>query len=87
MKEKDLLLINPRNYGHTPFSIIKTYEWLKAVNGVWLYAGPPSPKEPHAELTSGLHSNGYFDVPRLLKYPNVAEILGNQREVSQCSWH
>jgi len=33
------------------------------------------PKNPHAELTSGKCSNGFFDCMRVLKYPNLNEIL------------
>lgn len=42
----------------------------------WVHDGDP--KKPHAELTSGLCSNGYFDCSRVLCHPNVADILANR---------
>lgn len=45
-------------------------------DAVWLHDGDP--KKPHAELTSGLCSNGYFDCPRVLKHPNYGEALAKQ---------
>ena len=50
--------------------------WFALADAYWGYEGEPLSTKPHAELTSGLCSNGYFDCPRLLSYPNVAEILG-----------
>lgn len=49
---------------------------FKACDAVWIHNGDP--KKPHAELTSGLCSNGYFDCPRVLKYPNYCEALAQQ---------
>ncbi len=42
-------------------------------DAVWLHDGKLT--NPHAELTSGMCSDGYFDVPRILKYPNLCGIL------------
>ncbi|MCX6760658.1 MAG: phosphoribosyltransferase family protein [Candidatus Nealsonbacteria bacterium] len=52
--------------------------WFKKENAYWHYQGDPSPEKPHAELSSGLCSNGFFDCQRILCYPNVAEILAFQ---------
>lgn len=70
--------INPRNYDKVELSPEEILSWFENEDAYWIYEGEPTPKRPHAELTSGLCSNGYFDVPRLLRYPNVAEILGRQ---------
>lgn len=55
--------------------------WFENENAYWHYQGDPSPEKPHAQLSSGLCSNGFFDCQRILCYPNIAEILG-----SQCAW-
>lgn len=51
------------------------WNWFERVEGVWVYKGPPAASRPHAQLSSGLCSDGYFDCPRLLSFPNIAEIL------------
>mgnify|MGYP001589436754 CR=1 FL=1 len=43
---------------------------------LWLHSGDP--KDAHAELTSGLCSNGFADVLRTLKYSNLCEIMAGQ---------
>lgn len=42
-------------------------------NAVWVHDGDSA--KPHAELTSGLCSNGYFDCPRVLCHSKVAREL------------
>ena len=42
----------------------------------WVHNGDP--KNPHAELTSGLCSNGFIDCLRVLKYRNLSQILAIQ---------
>ena len=44
-------------------------EMLEAADALWLHAGDP--KAPHAELTSGKHSNGFVDVLRALRFSAV----------------
>ncbi|MFH1298479.1 MAG: hypothetical protein ABII07_01510 [Patescibacteria group bacterium] len=46
------------------------------VDAYWQHLGEPKPEIPHAELASGKCSTGYVDVPRLLRYPRVTEIIG-----------
>lgn len=50
--------------------------WFESCDAIWLHEGDP--KKPHAELTSGLCSNGFFDCMRVLKYPNLCEALARQ---------
>ncbi|MBL7142457.1 MAG: hypothetical protein ISS83_02290 [Candidatus Pacebacteria bacterium] len=50
--------------------------WFDLCDAAWIHDGDP--KKPHAELTSGMCSNGFFDCMRVLKYPNLAEILAKQ---------
>jgi hypothetical protein len=47
--------------------------WLDWADAVWMHDGDP--EKPHAELTSDLCSNGFFDCMRVLCLPNVNEIL------------
>jgi orotate phosphoribosyltransferase len=51
---------------------------LKKYNAFWRYSGKE--REPHALLTSGLHSDGYFDFPYLFFQeprivPELAQLL------------
>jgi adenine/guanine phosphoribosyltransferase-like PRPP-binding protein len=78
VQESDLLDLDPRDYDNRILTVEDILPWFSAVNAFWQYEGEPSLDKPHAELTSGLCSGGYFDVPRVLRYPNIAEILGRQ---------
>ncbi len=79
-----LLEVDPRDYGTKNYDTLSLLDqgeilgWFGLAGAFWGYQGNPSPQKPHAELTSGLCSNGYFDCPRLLSFPNVAEVLGTQ---------
>ena len=73
-----LLKINPRIYQNFNMTDDEIIEWFGMAEAYWLYQGEASSEKPHAELSSGLCSNGYFDCPRLLRYSNVCEILGSQ---------
>lgn len=42
----------------------------------WYHSGDP--KDPHAELTSGWCSNGFFDCLRVLKYNYFSELLAQE---------
>lgn len=48
---------------------------LKRMDAAWLYDGDPS--KPHAELTSGLHSNGFFDCLRAFSRPGLCAFLAD----------
>lgn len=52
--------------------------WFEALDAGWIYQGEPSPAKPHAELASGLCSNGYFNCRKVMCYPRLAEILAIQ---------
>ncbi len=49
---------------------------LKLCDAVWIHSG--NPKDPHAELTSGKHSNGFVNVMNALVYPNVCQLFAHQ---------
>jgi hypothetical protein len=48
-------------------------ELLEKCKAVWFYQGLPG--EPHAILTAGQHSEGYFHVSLALSFPNICRIL------------
>lgn len=50
--------------------------WFEILDACWVHSGRP--EDPHAELTTGLCSNGFFDCLRVLKYINLSEILAVQ---------
>lgn len=45
----------------------KVKELLDASGVFWMYEGAPRSEAPHARLHSGLHSDGYVDVGKMLK--------------------
>lgn len=65
-----------RNFKDTAFSQEEILELFDACGAIWLHDG--NPKKPHAELTSGMCSNGFVDCLKVLKYPELCEILAKQ---------
>lgn len=49
---------------------------FKACKAIWIHSGDP--QEPHAELTSGKCSNGYFNCSKVLQYPDLCQTLANE---------
>jgi len=78
MEKIDLWRLNPRNYDDKILSPEEILDWFANEDAYWVYEGEPSPEKSHAELASGLCSNGFFDCLQVLRYPNVAEILARQ---------
>jgi len=70
------LFINPRDFEDTDIPAETILDWFEKCDAVWLHNGDPA--KPHAELVSGKCSNGYFDCPRVLRYPNICEVLAFQ---------
>ena len=70
-------LLNLRLCGCTPWYRLPTpeevLEWFKLLEAGWMHDGDP--KKPHAKLHSGKCSTGFFLCKRVLKYPNLREIL------------
>ena len=63
MNLKELLHLNPRDIDVIiPQDEILT--WFDLLDAAWIHNGDP--KNPHAELTSGWCSNGFFDCLRVL---------------------
>lgn len=76
MELKDLLKLKPVDYQSKDISVEEILTWFDAVDACWVHDGNLS--SPHAELTSGMCSNGFFDCLRVLKYVTLSEILANQ---------
>lgn len=68
--------LNPDDFKGIKLSQKDVLEILKACDAVWIYDG--NPEKPHAILTSGLHSNAYFNLSKVLQYPNVVQIFASQ---------
>ncbi len=49
---------------------------LEVCDAFWMHSGDPT--NPHAELTSGLCSNGYVNCAEALSYTNICQIMADQ---------
>ncbi len=67
---------NPREFDEILLNEITIRGWFDRCDAIWLHNGDP--KKPHAELTSGMCSNGFFDCLRVLRNPSLCEILATQ---------
>lgn len=68
--------LNPAHFKEEVVKVKTILKWFDACDAYWMHTG--NSKDPHAELTSGMCSNGFFDCLRVLKYVNLSEILANQ---------
>lgn len=89
MNREELRKLDPRNFDEGILSMGKILGWFEACDAVWLHDG--NPEKPHAELTSGKCSNGFFDCLRVLENPNLCEILALQlawklRGIGRADW-
>lgn len=73
---EEILTLNPKDFDRWKLSEEEILHWFDLCDAYWLHDGDP--KKPHAELTSGMCSNGFFDCLRVLQYPNLNEILARQ---------
>lgn len=74
----DLLKIEPRNFRDEILPTETILSWLENQDAFWQYWGEPNAQRPHARLSSGKCSNGFFDCLRILCFPNISEILAQQ---------
>jgi len=70
------LAANPTVISTDPLTQEEIIEIFEEHDAIWLHDG--NPKKPHAELTSGKCSNGYFNCSKVLCYPWLAGILARQ---------
>lgn len=75
---EQLLALRPWGFFSTDIPPEEIISWFKVLDAGWLYQGEPDPSKPHAELASGLCSNGYFNCRKVMCYPNLLEILAIQ---------
>ena len=76
MNLQELLSLDPRFFRDRDIPVSEILEWFDLCDAYWMHNGDP--RAPHAELTFGKCSNGFFDCLRVLKYVNLSEILANQ---------
>lgn len=72
----ELLLLRASDFKGEIIPVNEILEWFSLLDAYWSHSGDP--KDPHAELTSGWCSNGFFDCLRVLKYLNLSDILADQ---------
>lgn len=70
------LNLKPSDFQNTLIKEVEILKMFESLGASWVHSGDP--KDPHAELTSGKCSNGFFDCGRVLKYFNLSEILAHQ---------
>lgn len=82
-KSIGLSLLKPDRFKGVYLSPETILEWFQAFEAYWMHDGDP--KHPHAQLTKGNCSNGFFDCWRVLRYFNLSEILANKlaRQIRQ----
>ncbi len=73
---EELKNLDPCSFRYRVLNEKEILELFEICDAVWIHDGDP--KSPHAELTSGMCSNGYFNCSNVLKYPNICEILAYQ---------
>ncbi len=73
--EQELLQLCPVHFQH----LLPEHEILDFFNScraVWFHNGDV--KNPHAQLSTGLCTNAYFDCPAVLKFPRICEVMAFQ---------
>lgn len=70
------LIDDPRYYDDKVLTPEEILGWFDVCDAGWMHNNDPN--KPHAELTSGKCSNGFFDCLRVFSYPNLCEIFGRQ---------
>ncbi|MEA1926434.1 MAG: hypothetical protein U9M90_04345 [Patescibacteria group bacterium] len=76
MTRDELLSLDPKVFDNFVLSQDEILSWFSTLNAFWEYSG--NPKDPHAKLTTGKCSNGFFDCLRVIQYLNLSRILANQ---------
>ncbi|MFA5155433.1 MAG: hypothetical protein WC453_03275 [Patescibacteria group bacterium] len=71
-----LISLKPDDFNNRDVSMEEILEWFQICRAYWQHSGDPN--DPHVMLTSGKHSNGFFDCLRVLQYLNLSDILANQ---------
>lgn len=74
MNLNGLLNLKPDDFKNVDVSTEEILSWFDICDAYWAHSGNAS--DPHAELTSGMCSNGFFDCLRVLKYVILVGNLG-----------
>ncbi len=67
---------DPLRISDDPFTQDEVLKIFREYGAVWLHDGDP--EKPHAELTSGKHSNGYFNCPSVLCDTKISTLFAHQ---------
>lgn len=76
MSLDQVLGLDPSFFKGADLSFEEVMHLFKVCDAAWKHSGDP--KNPHAKLTSGWCSDGFFDCLRVLKYSVLSDILANQ---------
>jgi len=71
-----MLIPDPRYYDSKILEERDILSWFDSCDAAWMHDG--NSRSPHAELTSGKCSNGFFDCIRVLRIPKLCEIFALQ---------
>jgi orotidine-5'-phosphate decarboxylase len=73
---REIEMVNPRDFDDRVLTEAEILHWFDICNAFWMHDG--NFQKPHAELTSGMCSNGYVNSPEFLKHPNLNEVSALQ---------
>lgn len=68
--------ISPSDFIQNPLTKEEFVKIASLCGSYWMHLGDES--LPHAELSSGLCSNGYLNLMYVLQYPNISKILAHE---------
>ncbi|MBU3934764.1 hypothetical protein KKC00_02285 [Patescibacteria group bacterium] len=74
--QEELSALCAGNFNNRILTQDEILHWLSVAEAGWMHSGDS--KMPHAELASGMCSNGFFFCRKLLRFPGVNEILAVQ---------
>ena len=76
MNLSNLLNLKPEDFKYKSIPVEEILNWFSLCDAYWKHSG--NSKDPHAELHSGMCSNGFFNCLLVLQYVNLSDILANQ---------
>lgn len=76
VRRGDLQWLDPAEFIDHALTEKEITKILKLSGALWIHSGKP--KDPHAELTSGRHSDGFVNVLKALVYSNLRRIFAHQ---------
>lgn len=73
---EELLLLDPKDFKDIVLPPEIILQWLELCGAAWCHSG--NPEDPHAVLTSGLCSDGFFNCLLAFENVNLLEIFADQ---------